>query len=58
VRRFRIGTWRDSIDQKQALVARSYDLLKGEVDIRRSTVLEVIVIVLIAVELVAAFKGR
>jgi hypothetical protein len=58
VRRFRIGTWRDSIDEKQALVARSYDLLKGEVDIRRSTVLEVIVIVLIAVELVAAFKGR
>jgi hypothetical protein len=58
VRRFRITSWRDSIDEKQALVARSYDLLKGEVDIRRSTVLEVIVIILIAVELVAALKGR
>jgi len=58
VRRFRISDWRDSIDAKQALVARSYDLLKGEVDIRRSTVLEVIVIVLIAVELVAAFRGH
>jgi hypothetical protein len=56
--RFRIGRFRDSIDEKQALVAKSYDLLKGEVDIRRSTVLELIVIILIAVELVAAFRGR
>jgi hypothetical protein len=58
VRRFRIPSWQGSIDGKQALVARAYDLLKGEIDIRRSTFLEIIVIVLIAVELWAALRGR
>jgi len=58
VRRFRLTSWRHSIDEKQALVARSYDLLKGAVDIQRSTMLEVIVVALIAIELVAAWRGR
>ena len=56
IRRFRVTAWRDSIDDKQALVARSYNLLKGEVDIRRSTFLELIVIMLIAIELFATFR--
>jgi hypothetical protein len=56
--RFRIATWQASVDGKQALVAQSYSLLKGEVDIRRSTILEVIVIVLILLELVTALRGK
>ena len=40
------GSWQASVDGKQALVAQAYNLLKGEVDIRRSTLLEVVVIVL------------
>jgi hypothetical protein len=58
VRRFRLPAWRESIDGKQALVARAYDLLKGEVDIRRSTLLEFVVIALIALELLVAFRAR
>lgn len=58
VRRFRIGSWQASVDGKQALVAQAYNLLKGEVDIRRSTLLEVVVIVLILLELVTAIRGK
>jgi hypothetical protein len=58
VRRFRIPSWQASVDGKQALVAQTYNLLKGEVDIRRSTLLEIVVIVLILLELVAAVRGR
>jgi hypothetical protein len=58
VRRFRIQSWQQSVDGKQALVAQAYSLLKGEVDIRRSTLLEIIVIVLILLELVAAVRGK
>jgi hypothetical protein len=58
VRRFRIGSWQASVDGKQALVAQAYNLLKGEVDIRRSTLLEVVVIVLILLELVTAVRGK
>jgi hypothetical protein len=58
VRRFRIGNWQASVDGKQALVAQAYNLLKGEVDIRRSTLLEIVVIVLILLELVTAVRGK
>jgi hypothetical protein len=58
VRRFRIPSWQASVDGKQALVAQAYNLLKGEVDIRRSTLLEIVVIVLILLELVAAVRGK
>jgi hypothetical protein len=56
--RFRIATWQASVDGKQALVGQAYNLLKGEVEIRRSTVLEIIVIVLILLELVTALRGK
>ena len=56
--RFRIPSWQASVDGKQALVAQAYNLLKGEVDIRRSTLLEIVVIVLILLELVAAVRGK
>jgi hypothetical protein len=57
VRRLHISTWKTSIDEKQALVAQAYQLLKGEVEIRRSTLMELVVIVLILFELVAAVRG-
>jgi hypothetical protein len=56
--RFRIATWQASVDGKQALVAQAYNMLKGEVDIRRSTMLEIVVIVLILLELVTALRGK
>jgi hypothetical protein len=56
--RFRIAAWQASVDGKQALVAQAYSLLKGEVDIRRSTFLEIVVIVLILLELVTALRGK
>lgn len=58
VRRFRIPDWRTSVDGKQALVGRAYDLLKDEVQIRRSTVLELIVIALILFELLNALRSH
>ncbi len=54
VRRFRIRAWQASIDAKQALLAQAYGLVRGEVDARRSVVLELVVIVLIVVEVVLA----
>lgn len=52
VKRFRIPSWQTSLSEKQSLIRHAYDLLKGDVDIQRSVVLEIVVIVLIAVELV------
>ena len=53
----RVSAWQAAVDRKQELVEKAYELAKGEVEIRRSTALEVIVIVLILIELVAAFRG-
>ena len=58
VRRFRIGGWRASIDGKQALIAQAYGLIRAEIDARRSTVLELVVIILILTEIVLAFFRR
>jgi hypothetical protein len=57
LRRLRIAAWQQSVGEKIRLVEKAYDLAKGEIEIRRSTVLEVIVIVLIVLELVAALRG-
>jgi hypothetical protein len=54
VRRFRIRPWQASIDAKQALLAQAYGLVRGEIDSRRSTVLELVVIALIVLEVVLA----
>jgi hypothetical protein len=56
IRRFRVPEWRESVEAKLGLVGRAYDLLKGEVDVSRTQVLEIIVIGLIAAELLAAFR--
>jgi hypothetical protein len=56
VRRFRVGAWQASVDEKQRLVAQAYGFIKGELEARRSTLLELIVILLIAAELIAALR--
>jgi hypothetical protein len=58
VRRFRIRAWQTSIDSKQALLAQAYGLVRGEIDARRSTVLELVVIVLIVLEVALALLRR
>ena len=57
IRRFRVPDWRESVEAKLSLVGRAYDLLKGEVEVSRGRFLEIIVIVLILVEAVAALRG-
>ena len=54
VRRFHIAEWRDSVKGKQQLLAQAYELVRGEIESRRSTVLELVVIFLILLELVMA----
>jgi hypothetical protein len=56
VRRFRIRSWQASIDAKQALLAQSHSLIRGEIDARRTTLLELVVIVLILVEVILALR--
>jgi hypothetical protein len=56
VRRFRIRAWQASLDAKQALLAQAYSLIRGEIDARRTTFLELIVIVLIVVEVLLALR--
>ncbi|AKV01280.1 hypothetical protein AKJ09_07943 [Labilithrix luteola] len=56
IKRFRVPDWRESVEAKLGLVARAFDLLKGEVDTSRAELLEIIVVLLILAELLAAFR--
>jgi hypothetical protein len=56
VRRFRIRSWQASIDAKQALLAQPHTLIRSEIDARRTTLLELVVIVLIVVEVLLALR--
>jgi hypothetical protein len=56
INRFRIPEWRESVETKLGLVGRGYEMLKGEVEVWRTQLLELIVIVLILVEVIAAFS--
>jgi hypothetical protein len=56
--RFRVPEWRESVESKLALISRAYELLKGEVEVSRAQLLEIIVVLLIAVEVVAALRGH
>jgi hypothetical protein len=58
VRRFRIRAWQASIDAKQALLAQAYSLIRGQIDARRTTLLELVVIVLIVVEVILALRAH
>jgi hypothetical protein len=54
--RFRVPEWRDSVETKLGLVGRAYQMLKGEVEVSRTQLLELTVVVLILVEVIAAFQ--
>jgi hypothetical protein len=56
--RFRVREWRESVESKLDLVSKGYELLKGDVDVSRTQILEIIVIVLILAELLNAFRGH
>jgi hypothetical protein len=58
INRFRVPEWRESVEAKLQLVGRAYEMLKGEVEVSRGQVLEIIVIALILVELLAALRGH
>jgi hypothetical protein len=58
VRRFHIRKWQESVDAKQALLAQAYGLVRDEIATRRSTALELVVILLIALELALALVHR
>lgn len=51
---FRLPDWEASLTRKLGLLARVSEILHGEVNVRRSHLLEIIVIVLIAFEIVHA----
>ena len=54
-REFRFDDWRESNARKMESLAKISQLLQGEVNSRRSHILEIIIIILIAVELVPVF---
>lgn len=56
--RFRVPEWREGVEAKLGLIARAYELLKGEVEVSRAQLLEIIVVLLIAIEVVAALRGH
>jgi hypothetical protein len=53
-RRFRLDDWQKNITRKMSLLAQVSSLLQGELNIRRSHLLEITVIVLIAFEILSA----
>jgi len=55
---FRGPTWRRGIDRKVAIIRDAYTMLNAESQARRTEVLELIIIVLIAVEIVFALIWR
>ncbi|MCE9668332.1 hypothetical protein LY474_10965 [Myxococcus stipitatus] len=55
VRRMRIPAWQGSVTRKQQLLAQTYALLKGDVDIDRSHTLEAVIVLLIVLEIFFAF---
>ena len=58
INRFRVPDWREGVESKLGLISRAYSLLKGEVEVSRAQLLEIIVVVLIFIELVAALRGH
>lgn len=58
IRRFRVPEWRESVEAKLGLVGRAYDLLRGEVEVSRTMLLELTIVILILVEVIAAFRGN
>ncbi len=57
IRRFRVADWQGSISRKMNILAQVSELLQGEVNTQRSMLLEIIIIVLIAFEIIYALAG-
>jgi len=58
VMRFDLRKWEESVGRKLSALARTSELLQGEVNVRRSHFLEIIIIVLILYEIIApAFRN-
>jgi hypothetical protein len=58
VRRFRLASWQETVLRKQKLVAEVNDLTGDSADTSRSELLEIVIILLIAYEVVAALLKR
>jgi hypothetical protein len=55
IRRFRLPAWQESVLRKQRLLSEVNDLIGDAADTSRAELLEVVIILLIAYEIVAAF---
>lgn len=51
---FRLKDWQDSVTRKMNILAQVSNLLQGEMNMRRSHLLEIVVIILIAYEILSA----
>ncbi|MFO0585146.1 MAG: hypothetical protein U0229_22950 [Anaeromyxobacter sp.] len=58
VRRFRLDRWQEAVLRKQKLLADVNELIGDAADTNRSELLEIVVILLIAFEILAAFRGH
>jgi hypothetical protein len=58
VRRFRLSSWQETVLRKQKLVAEVNDITGEAADTSRSELLEIIVILLITWEIIAAFRAH
>ncbi len=56
VKRFRLPSWQETVLRKQKLVAEVNDLTGDAADTSRAELLELVIILLIAYEIIAAFK--
>ncbi|MBL7544763.1 MAG: hypothetical protein JNL11_13180 [Bdellovibrionaceae bacterium] len=55
---FRVKDWQESVTRKMNILAQVSNLLQGEMNVRKSHLLEIIIVLLIAYEIVAAiFKS-
>lgn len=54
IRRFRIPDWQQSVTRKMNTLARVSELLQGEINVQRGMLLEFVIILLIAFELISA----
>ncbi len=53
-KQFRLSDWQSNVTRKMNILAQVSNLMQGEINSRRSNVLEVVIIVLIAYEIIAA----
>ena len=55
---FKVRQWETSIDRKMQIASRFYDMLYTEISNKRTELLEVIIIILIALEIVLFLMGK